>query len=1296
MVTMTPLVRLLGLGLLLAGSALAGWQPIDSITNRDTSDLTAQSNARSVACDAAGNIHVVWRGRLGARRQVWYSRYDAPSGHWSQNETLTSSPEGVCGPACVLGSNGDFHVSYEDSASGMLHLLRRDQTGVWTRLDSLAGQQGDSMVSLCSDNSGALHVVWRREGSPSPAVRYVSYGENGWSPVDTVAAGATWPSIACGPGDTAMAVWVGSSGYSILSLRRVSGSWLDSEVVYDGRAANPCVAWSGDTFHVAWLAGSYPNQHVLVRSRSEHGWGDTMKISAGRVGQTGVSIAAEADGALHVAWVGGDSSGPESTHVEYRTRPSGETWQSQMKLTAGPVNPQRVSMNAGDGRVQVAWSDQQPTSGLVVRLRRFERVHDVGVSRIEQPTPLVDSGALVGPKAWIRNNGRVPKTNVNVTFRIGADSSKRALASLNPSDSVAVIFDTWPAADLGWHVMSCSTSCDSDEYRPNDVLRDSFFVCIRDVGVTEIVAPADTVETDTVVPKISVRNFGNVQASAVVHFWISGDSISYHDSLVGLFPPQSTLVDSFRPWQTHPGSYVCRCSVAYAPDVHPENNTLSKQFRVVVRDVGVTGIIAPVGTVDSGLVVSPCATVRNFGTTRASFSVRLRIGVSFCDSVFVDTLSPGASTNVIFDSWPAIERGMHAVRCSTMLARDRKPDNDMRSCSVFVRVCDAAPVEILYPVDTVSRGQVWPQVRLANTGNKVANIPAWFGIRDSSGQVYLGYDTVTVGPGDTAKAEFPPWTALSGTYVCSCSTALVGDMMSDNDTMSREFHVARIDAAALAIRVPPDTISEGWVEPRVLVANNSDDSVTFYAHFACELLGSVVYDDSVLVGLGSMAQKEVTFPQWRAEPGNYSLLATVALGGDGNPHNDSVSVTVHVESLERSRWKELAPVPRGPRGRPVKDGGSLVAVGDGLLALKGANGREWYRYSATADSWAALADMPLGTDGHKVRAGASLCWDGSGAVFALKGTGTREFWRYDILGDSWQPLASLPEHTRGARYGSGLVFVPVRDTDEVFMVKGSNTRDFLVYWVRQNEWHARRPLPPGPDTTTARHGTCLALLGGRVFCLKGRTTEFYEYFTDGDSWVERASLPRLGRRMQWKKPARGAALASDGSRFLYAFKDGRSNEFWRYDTRGDSWSQLDDIPGGSRRRRVGHGGALAWLGGRTYALKGGGSNELWCFDPLALLAEVPAPGRVAVAEADVFALTVVRHPPVVQRCGSVAEYPVPQGTTGVMVFDAAGRVVTRRAAAHPEVELRFSRPGVYFVVMTGDSGSFVAKTTVVR
>jgi hypothetical protein len=209
--------------------------------------------------------------------------------------------------------------------------------------------------------------------------------------------------------------------------------------------------------------------------------------------------------------------------------------------------------------------------------------------------------------------------------------------------------------------------------------------------------------------------------------------------------------------------------------------------------------------------------------------------------------------------------------------------------------------------------------------------------------------------------------------------------------------------------------------------------------------------------------------------------------------------------------------------------------------------------------------------------------------------------------------------------------------------------------------------------------------------LKGRTTEFYEYFPDGDSWVRRADLPRGNQR---KKPAKGAALVSDGVRFLYAFKGSGLNEFWRYDVMADSWAQLDDIPMGNYRRRVGNGGALAWLGGRAYALKGAGSNEFWCFDPLVVLAEIPDPVPGVAAETEVAPLPVAKPAPAILHCGRPAQYPVPGGSTAVVVIDVTGRVVARRTAAPPFVELHFGRPGVYFVLTTGDCGSVASKTVV--
>jgi hypothetical protein len=66
------------------------------------------------------------------------------------------------------------------------------------------------------------------------------------------------------------------------------------------------------------------------------------------------------------------------------------------------------------------------------------------------------------------------------------------------------------------------------------------------------------------------------------------------------------------------------------------------------------------------------------------------------------------------------------------------------------------------------------------------------------------------------------------------------------------------------------------------------------------------------------------------------------------------------------------------------------------------------------------------------------------------------------------------------------------------------------------------------------------------------------------------------------------------------------------------------------------------------------------------------------------------------RCGRPVAYPVPEGTRTILVIDAAGRVIFRSAAVRPFTDLCFSRPGVFLVMMAGDSGSSAIKSVVVQ
>jgi len=104
-----------------------------------------------------------------------------------------------------------------------------------------------------------------------------------------------------------------------------------------------------------------------------------------------------------------------------------------------------------------------------------------------------------------------------------------------------------------------------------------------------------------------------------------------------------------------------------------------------VHDVGVTKVVAPADTVDSGTVVTPTAVVRNFGTYQETFPVRMKIGTTYADSAQV-TLAAGALDTVKFTgTWTADTIDTFDLSCFTKLTGDQFPANDTVAVKVVVR-----------------------------------------------------------------------------------------------------------------------------------------------------------------------------------------------------------------------------------------------------------------------------------------------------------------------------------------------------------------------------------------------------------------------------------------------------------------------------------------------------------------------------------------------------------------------------------------------------------------------------------
>ncbi|OYD13905.1 hypothetical protein CH330_09770, partial [candidate division WOR-3 bacterium JGI_Cruoil_03_51_56] len=178
---------------------------------------------------------------------------------------------------------------------------------------------------------------------------------------------------------------------------------------------------------------------------------------------------------------------------------------------------------------------------------RILRSHDVGVTQILAPTGIVDSGAVITPQARVRNYGSTV-VSFPVTFRIGAFyNNTQNVNNLGAGDSTVVSFANWTASQVGTHTTRCTTALAGDQNPDNDTISGTVTVRVKDVGVTQILAPTGIVDSGAVItPQARVKNFGTNTASFPVTFRI-GAFYNNTQNVNNLGAGDSTVV-SFANW----------------------------------------------------------------------------------------------------------------------------------------------------------------------------------------------------------------------------------------------------------------------------------------------------------------------------------------------------------------------------------------------------------------------------------------------------------------------------------------------------------------------------------------------------------------------------------------------------------------------------------------------------------------------------------------------------------------------------------------------------------------------------
>ena len=267
---------------------------------------THTSAGPCIAADRSGNVHVVWYDGRDGDWEIYYKGSIGPA--WLADERLTASSGHSRDPAIAAGCNSTLHVVWRDNRDGPFNVYYKSfDSSVWSEDLALTDYPPGADVRppcVAVDDSGAVHVVWTclvGEGG----IYHSKLAAGEWSPPGAIAVGAQGhspPSLSPGPGNAVHAVWK-STG--VWHRYYQDGAWRPAYHVLDvDGAESPGVTVDGaGNVHVIWTKWVAGYTEVFYREKRNPGvWMDAYQLTAAFGSAELPSAAAGSNGRVHVVW----------------------------------------------------------------------------------------------------------------------------------------------------------------------------------------------------------------------------------------------------------------------------------------------------------------------------------------------------------------------------------------------------------------------------------------------------------------------------------------------------------------------------------------------------------------------------------------------------------------------------------------------------------------------------------------------------------------------------------------------------------------------------------------------------------------------------------------------------------------------------------------------------------------------------------------------------------------------------------------------------------------------------------